>query len=222
MVNSGGQLTNSTAQAGEKSEHNEEVLVTLLKAGDAQAFRQAVVTYSPRMLATARRIVGNADAEDLVQESWLAAHKQIGGFEGRAQLGSWLCRIVSNRAISALRKRPREQSLNTTHKGETVSDPSSAWFDDTGHWIASPTLWDPGTPEQLVDEQELQRCLDHHLDKMPDNQRQVLMLRDIHGNNFTDICNATHLSASNVRVLLHRGRLKLMAMVDHFQETGTC
>jgi len=174
------------------------------------------------MLATARRIVGDADAEDLVQESWLAAHNQIGGFEGRAQLGSWLCRIVSNRAISALRKRPREQSLDTRLRGETRSDPAAAWFDDTGHWIVSPTLWDPGTPEQLLDEQELQRCLDHHLDKMPDNQRQMVMLRDIYGSDFTEICNAAGLSASNARVLLHRGRLRLMAMVDHFQETGTC
>jgi len=57
---------------------------------------------------------------------------------------------------------------------------------------------------------------------MPDNQRQILMLRDTHEKSFDEICNALDLSASNVRVLLHRGRLKLMGMVDHFQETGTC
>ncbi len=200
----------------------EEALVARLRAGDTQAFRQAVTTYSPRMLATARRIVGPADAEDLVQESWLAAYKQLGGFEGRSQLGSWLCRIVSNRAISALRKRPNEQSLDTNLHGEALSDPSADWFDASGHWIAKPTLWDPGTPEQLVDAAELQRCVDHHLDKMPDNQRRVLMLRDTHEKSFSEICNAMELSASNVRVLLHRGRLKLMAMVNQFQETGTC
>lgn len=214
MVN----VTDSAAQTGPE----DETLVVRLKAGDAQAFRQAVVTYSPRMLATARRIAGAADAEDLVQESWLAVHKQIGSFEGRSQLGSWLCRIVSNRAISALRKRPNEQSLNTNLRGDTVSDPSAAWFDDSGHWVASPTLWDPGTPEQLVDVAELQQCIDHHLDKMPDSQRRVLMLRDTHEKSFDEICNAMELSASNVRVMLHRGRLKLMAMVNHFQETGTC
>lgn len=214
-------MVNSTAPES-AANVDEAELVRRLKAGDVQAFRHAVTRYSPRMLATARRIAGAADAEDLVQEAWLSIHKQIGGFEGRAQLGSWLCRIVSNRAISALRKRPKEQSLNTSLQGEATNDPSADWFDETGHWVASPTLWDPGTPEQLVDAEELQRCLDHHLDKMTDRQRQVVMLRDIHEKNFEEICNATELSASNVRVMLHRGRLKLLAMVNHFQETGTC
>lgn len=181
-------------------------------------FRRAVAAYSPQMLATARRIVGGADAEDLVQESWLAAFRQISSFEGRSKLSTWLCRIVSNRAISSLRSKPKELSLDS----DLGSDPAANWFDETGHWVARPTLWDPGTPEQLLDATELQRCIDRHLDEMPDNQRRVLLLRDTHEKSFDEICNSTELSASNVRVMLHRGRLKLMAMVNHFQETGTC
>ena len=95
------------------AEPDEAELLLRLQQGDAQAFRQAVTFYSPQMLATARRIAGSADAEDLVQESWLAVFKQIGGFEGRSKLSTWLCRIVSNRAISSLRNKPKEQSLST-------------------------------------------------------------------------------------------------------------
>lgn len=200
------------------AEPDEAELLLRLQQGDAQAFRQAVTFYSPQMLATARRIAGSADAEDLVQESWLAVFKQIGGFEGRSKLSTWLCRIVSNRAISSLRNKPKEQSLST----DEGPDPAATLFDNAESWVAKPKLWNPGTPEQLLDAEELQHCLDKYIDKMPDNQRRVLLLRDTHQKSFDEICNATQLSASNVRVQLHRGRLALLAMVNHFQETGTC
>jgi RNA polymerase sigma-70 factor (ECF subfamily) len=57
---------------------------------------------------------------------------------------------------------------------------------------------------------------------MPDNQRLALQLRDIQGLDFDDICNIMDVSASNVRVLLHRVRARLFEMVDRFQETGEC
>ena len=121
-------------------------------------------------------------------------------------------------AISALRKKKPEQSLDA----DSGADPAIDWFDETGHWRIGPTLWNPGSPDELLDASELQHCLDKHIDNMPENQRRVLLLRDNHEKSFDEICNATELSASNVRVMLHRGRLKLMAMVNHFQETGTC
>ena len=57
---------------------------------------------------------------------------------------------------------------------------------------------------------------------MPDNQRSVLVLRDMQQMQFEEICNELSLSASNARVLLHRGRMRLMKMVNHFEETGSC
>ena len=54
------------------------------------------------------------------------------------------------------------------------------------------------------------------------DQRSVLVLRDMQQMEFAEICNELSLSASNVRVLLHRGRMRLMKMVDHFEETGSC
>ncbi len=201
-----------------KHHSDEAAFLRELQSGEVAAFRRAVSLHSPLMLATARRIVGSADAEDLVQEAWIAVYKQIGSFEGRAKLSTWLCRIVSNLAISALRKKPKEQSLTN----DAGADPSADWFDETGHWAAKPALWNPGSPEQIIDADELQHCLEEHLGRMPDNQRRVLLLKDAHEQNFDEICNAMELSASNVRVLLHRGRLKLLAMVNHFQETGTC
>ena len=64
--------------------------------------------------------------------------------------------------------------------------------------------------------------MEKHLHFMPDSQRLVLELRDMQGLPAEDVCNMLEISASNVRVLLHRARARLFEMVDHFQETGEC
>jgi len=196
----------------------ERELVEALKAGRHDAFRHAVSRYSPQMLARARSIVGSANAEDVVQETWLAAFRQIGRFEHRAALGTWLQSIVSNTAISLLRKRAREVSPPSGHD----SDPEADWFDESGSWAVPPHAWAVNSPEDLLMADALQDCIDKHLLMMSDSQREVLVKRDIEGEDFETICNDMTLSASNVRVLLHRARMRIMRMVEHFQDTGSC
>lgn len=200
------------------SDDVEAELLAGLKAGDPEAFRVAVTRYSGPMLATARAIVGPANAEDIVQDAWLAAYRQIGGFEGRAALGTWLQRIVANRAISHLRSRARE----SVDPDPAADEPETAWFDRRGHWKAPRITWDCSSPEDLLAADALQDCIDKHLELMPANQRQVLVMRDMQALPVDDICNELAVSASNVRVLLHRARVRLMKMVDHFQVTGSC
>jgi RNA polymerase sigma-70 factor (ECF subfamily) len=197
----------------------EHVLVARLKTGDQEAFREAILRFSPQMLAIARSIAGPAQAEDIVQDSWLTVLSRIKRFEERAALATWLVRIVSNRAISHLRSRAREVSPTQPNEER---DPESAWFDESGRWATPPAVWSAGSPEELLSADELQGCIDKHLESMPDQQRLVLVMRDMQQLSFEDICNELGVSASNVRVLLHRGRLRLMNMVDGFQKTGTC
>jgi len=92
----------------EREQVEQEELLAGLINGDSTAFRRAVALYSPQMLATARRIVGSADAEDLVQEAWITVYNKIDSFEGRSKLSTWLCQIVSNRALSSLRQKTQK------------------------------------------------------------------------------------------------------------------
>jgi len=200
-------------------EANDDDLVARLKRGDQDAFRQAIVRFSPRMLATARAIVGPTCAEDVVQDSWLAVLNKIQGFEERSALTTWLVRIVSNRAVSHLRSQSREVNPSPAHDDEAAG---SDWFDESGRWSTPPPSWSEGSPEDLLSAEALHDCLDKHLHLMPDQQRLVLVMRDMEQQSYTDICNEMGLSASNVRVLLHRGRLRLMNMVNGFQKSGTC
>lgn len=209
----------STAEFDIVKYAGERALVEGLKSGDQQAFRQAVARYSSRMLAVARSIVGTAHAEDIVQDAWVTVFRQISGFEHRSALATWLHRIVTNRAISDLRSRSKEVAPPIRPDEE---DPSAEWFDDRGHWAIPPPSWGTESPEDLLSASTLQECIDKHIEAMPENQRLVVLMRDLHSESFDAICNELTLSASNVRVLLHRGRTNLIKMVNRYQETGSC
>ena len=196
---------------------DEASLIRGLQAGCRDTFRHAVELYSGTMLATARAIAGTANAEDIVQDAWLTVYNKVGSFEQRASLNTWLQRIVANRAISFLRSRSREANQNSS------TDPSIAgWFDAAGNWVLPPSAWHSDSPDALLAADELQNCISKQLQDMPDDQRSVLVLRDMQQMDFKEICNELNLSASNARVLLHRARTRLMKMVNHYEETGSC
>jgi RNA polymerase sigma-70 factor, ECF subfamily len=203
----------------QQSQTSEQTLVAAMKAGDRGAFRDAVIRYSPRMLARARYIVGPVQAEDVVQDTWLVVFRQIQQFEERAALSTWLERIVSNRAISLLRARSVEVKPTTR---EDAEPPEADWFDERGRWADPPQAWGSASPEDLLMADALQECIDKHLLLMSEAQRQVVVLRDMQDHSFEAICSDLRLSASNARVLLHRGRMKLMNMVSRYQATGSC
>lgn len=207
-----------SADTANRSEAGDDDLVARLRAGSREAYREAILRYGPRMLARARTIVGTAYAEDVVQDAWIAVLRNIDGFEERAALGTWLMRIVSNRAISHLRSRAKENGPTATAE----RSPEADWFDDRGRWTAPPPARHADSPAELLNAEALEDCLDKHVRLLPDQQRCVLIMRDMDQQSYEDICNELHLSASNVRVLLHRARMKLMKMVDDFQETGRC
>lgn len=191
-----------------------------LRAGDRAAFALVVKHYHPRLLGAARTLLQPADAEEAVQDGWIAAHRALPKFEGRSALLTWLTRIVINQARMQLRKRGREVQFDPTEEGAT--DALAHRFNANGHWQEPPRAWTLSGPDALLTRDELQHCLESHITAMPDNQRLALQLRDIQGLDFDDICNIMDVSASNVRVLVHRARARLFEMVDRFQETGEC
>lgn len=198
---------------------NQQDQLKRLQSGDRAAFEQLVRQHHSALLAVALSFLGGGEAEEAVQDAWISAHRNITRFEGRSALKTWLTRIVINECKMRLRKAGREINLDIS------SDEQDALVDrfkDNGHWRRPPVAWEFSTPEQLLEEKDLQHCLKHHLHGMPENQRLVLELRDIQGHDFDDICNMLDISASNARVLLHRARTTLFAMVEHYQETGEC
>lgn len=198
----------------------ETLLLKRLRAGERAAFDEWVRNDHEALVRVASAIVGPASAEEVVQDAWLAAIRHLHKFEGRSSLKTWLTSIVVNQAKTRLRKIRREISLDQTEGN--VSLFSSDRFDHAGHWAPPPNHWHDESPEALLSHDDFRRCLEKTLETLPEQQRTVLLLRDEEQMPLHDICNILEVSASNVRVLIHRARIRLHAMIEHFEETGTC
>lgn len=195
-------------------------LLSRLLAGDQQAFRTLVAAYQGAMRAVAIAIVGSAQADEVVQDAWLAAVRNLDGFQGRSSLKTWLLTITANTAKSRLRKVRRDVSLEDLPAPHGSIDDSR--FAADGHWSTTPLAWHEDSPEALLAEDELRQCLENTLLSLSELQRSVLLLRERQGLELEEICNLLEVSLSNARVLLHRARLKVFASVEHFEETGEC
>ncbi|WP_371368922.1 RNA polymerase sigma factor [Pseudomonas sp. QL9] len=195
-------------------------LLARLRNGEEQAFRELVDTYQGAMRAVAYAIVGASGADEVVQDAWLAVVRHLDGFQERSSLKTWLLTITANTAKSRLRQVRREVSLDDLPAPHGSIDDNR--FAADGHWSAAPLAWHSDSPEALLAEDELRECLEKTLLSLSEMQRSVLLLRERQGLELEEICNLLELSLSNVRVLLHRGRLKLFATLEHFEETGQC
>jgi len=199
---------------------DEQELVKRLRQGDSNALETAIKLHHAVLVAMAIPLVGADSADDVAQETWLKAFAAISKFEGRAKLRTWLARIAINEAYALRRKRGRELSLDDW--GIDSGSPIGSRFNQQGGWNAPPSQWHHETPEALLTEAELHECIRKHLHQLPGDQQSVLMMRELGGLGFDEIARALSLAEGNIRVLLHRGRQRMHAMLNHFEEVGTC
>jgi RNA polymerase sigma-70 factor (ECF subfamily) len=207
--------------------NDEDVLLARLRAKDEAAFAQLVDAWSPVMLRVARSYVASQQsAEDVVQDAWLGVINGLASFEGRSSLRSWTFSILINRA----KTRGVRESRTVASAGLTGVDPDTdtgrpavdpARFqgpdgDYPGHWSSSgaPRRWDE--PEGHVLTTETLDLVDQALDGLPERQRLVVTMRDVHGMSADEVCTALELSQQNQRVLLHRGRSALRAVLEDY------
>ena len=201
--------------------HPEDLeLISALRQGDEAAFLSLVRRYHSSMVRVAQVFCSNESlAEEVVQESWLGVLQGIAGFEGRSSLRSWIFSIVSNRARSRAQREARSVPFSSfdAPDDEPAVDPERFLPPDhprwPGHWATPPEHW---ADERLA----LRETLDltrQAIEKLPPAQRQVIVLRDVEGCSSEEVCAALGLSDGNQRVLLHRARSKVRAMLEpHF------
>lgn len=193
-----------------------------LQNRDDGLFAELVRDHHRALIALAIPIVGSSEAEEVVQNAWLKAYRAIASFKGDSAIRTWLSRIVINEARMQLRSR-RKELLFSDYCDPDIShhEPADRFASD-GHWLVPPGEWNTDNPETLLMGEDMKNCLERLLSAMPASQRAVLEMRDTSALPFDEICNALSISASNARVLLHRARIQLFTMVNHYQETGEC
>lgn len=195
-------------------EHEAPDLVDRLLAGDETAFEMLVRRYHDRLLRLARAYVRTeAQAADVVQETWLAVLRALPGFERRSSLQTWIFRILMNRARTHAVREGRLVAFGDADPGRDPGDAAvdQEWFDASGHWRTPPAPWPVLDPERLVLNDEIRRHLEAAIDALPPGQRAVVTLRDVEGLPAGEVCNLLGITETNQRVLLHRGRTRIRA-----------
>ena len=195
----------SPSAAQERTLIDEAALLSALRAGDEWAFEAMVRLFGGRLLAVARRFVRNEDdANDVVQSAYLSAFKALDGFEGSAQLSTWLHRIVVNTALMKLRSKRRKPE-------ESIEDLLPSFHED-GHHVEWFSDW-CAPADVLLERRETRRTVRACVDRLPDNYRMVLLLRDIEERSTHEVAEMLMMTPTAVKVRLHRARQALSTLL---------
>lgn len=144
-------------------------------------------------------------AEDLVQETFLAAFRSRKSFQGLSSEKTWLIGILKNKVIDYFRKRDREiPTEHIEHTADTLADQ----FDEKGHWKVGPAKWSVN-PGKVYEQQEFMTVMQKCLSDMPERLSRVFVLREMEDFDTDQICKDMGISASNTWVMLHRARASL-------------
>jgi RNA polymerase sigma-70 factor, ECF subfamily len=184
-------------------EPSDPALVARAKAGELDAFEALTNRYEQLVYSLALRMLRHQqDAEDVTQQTFLSALEHLHGFRGEASFATWLLRIATHAALKVIRKR---KGLDTISLEAATEEADS--YDTIPHpeYIAD---WRQ-SPEQLVENIEIQRLLDEALANLDEKHRLVFLLRDVEGLSVKETAEALGLSKANTKVRLLRARLQL-------------
>lgn len=208
---------------------DEAAILKLLRAGDEAIFTWLVEQYHASLVRLATLFVQDgALGEELAQETWLAVVQGVKRFEGRSSLKTWIFTILTNKAKTRSQREKRvvafsdmEGPLRAAHQPtvdpKRFNDASAEKWSD--HWAteSKPTSW-ASIPEDQLISQETMGLINQVIKDLPETQRAVITLRDIHELSSAEVCNALGVSETNQRVLLHRARARVrQALEDYLQ-----
>ncbi|MBN1977875.1 MAG: sigma-70 family RNA polymerase sigma factor [Anaerolineae bacterium] len=180
----------------------DEKLVRRAQKGDKAAFAELFTRYEGRIFGYVYHMVGDrAWAEDIAQEAFIQAHQYLNRLGPPYDFKSWVYRIAGNMALDGLRRSRHEVPLPDWDGGE-ASGPEPADQHRTG------------APEDQARLAEVRAAVWHIIHQLPDNYRQILVLREIDGLSYNEIAAVVGLSLDNVRVTLHRARLQFRDLYE--------
>ena len=193
-------------------------LIASLRAGDEAAFATLVRMYNRSLQRLARMFVSSdAVAEEVVQEVWLAVLTGLDRFEGRSSLRTWIFRIATNIAktrgvresrsvplssLAGARRGGPDRRRDPVREGGLVDRPAAVRGTPTRRRSRSTT--------------EAMARIQAEIDRLPEVQRAVITLRDVHGLSSEEVCELLDVTPGNQRVILHRARAKVRAALEDY------
>jgi len=187
---------------------DEIALIQAAKGGDLDSFNRLVLVYQDMIYSQAFRMIGEEEsADDASQTAFISAYNHLSSFRG-GSFKAWLLRIVTNACYDELRRRKRRPTVPL--------EP----LDDTGEEVESPRwMVDPAEqPEDRIQRLELQRAIQHCLDRLPDEFRSTVVMVDIQGLDYSEASQAIGKPIGTIKSRLARARLRLRDCLNGFAE----
>lgn len=192
----------NTTQISESGPQADILLVEALRRGEEEAFAELITRYEALMLRLASTYVRTrAVAQEVVQDTWLNVFKGIDSFEGRSSLKTWIFRILVNRAKTRAAAESRTIPFSSCETAESNSFDDEILIDRARIEAA-----ESESPERILIARETVDHAVRAIDHLPDNQRQVIAMRDVHGCSSEEVCSTLGITRGNQRVQLHRAR----------------
>ena len=180
----------------------ERRLIRRLKDRDERAFRELMETYGDRVYNLTYRMLGNAqEAEDLAQEVFITIFKSIDSFRGDSKFSTWLYRITANHCKNRIKYLARRHDRAQAEFDERI---------DRNQAAAAVTAPKQSVrPDTRLEGLELEQTLQSCIAQLEEDQRVLIVLRDIEELSYEEICQITGLAEGTVKSRLHRSRLAL-------------
>jgi RNA polymerase sigma-70 factor, ECF subfamily len=185
---------------------DDAVAVARARGGDSEAFRLLVERHSRSVYKVAYRVTGNPDdAEDVVQETFLKAYRQLDRFEERASFGTWLHRIAWNCSVDLLRSRPRREQAE---EAETLEQLGSTHATVTGS--AAPS------PERLMASVQVSDRVKEAMGRLSPLERAAFVMRHYEGRSIEEISQALEIRANAAKHSIFRAVRKMRLALEPF------
>ena len=187
-----------------------------LKTNDLALFKSLVRRHQNRVYSAAFRILGNAEeAEEVVQDTFVKVHQNLGKFRNESSFSSWMFRISHNLCMDMLRSKQRRGFQFIHFESQAQEDP------DISPTAINQLPDDMPNPAQQMDAQEQEQIIAQSIQQLPDTQKTVLVLHDVEGFSYQEISEITGMNLGTVRSRLHYGRLKLRDILSPYFSYST-
>ena len=192
---------------------DEALLQSYRQTKNPTYFKSLVRRYQNRIYTTAYRMLGNAEeAEEVVQETCLKVLQNVGKFKQQSSFAAWIFRIAHNVCLDVLRAKKRRGLFQLL-----VFDPTSTLDHDSTSTQVISQAADPGpSPAEQLDLTEQGQIIVNSLNKLPDQQRAVIVLHDIEGFSYEEIALIVSTNLGTIRSRLHYGRIKLKELLEPY------
>jgi RNA polymerase sigma-70 factor, ECF subfamily len=184
-----GMTEKAPAPASSSAVPDEEILERVL-AGDTALYEILIRRYNTRLYRTVRAVLrSDRDVEDVMQDAYVLAFRNLANFEGRSRFSTWLTRIAVNEALARLQESKRTEEWDAMDESRQSAVAASRGTAD---------------PEAEAASEEWKRLLERSIESLPESYRVVVMLRDVEGMSTSETAECLSITEDNVKVRLHR------------------